>query len=716
MQIEPKSVTPRSFGVHDRIGIGIGTANPIYYRCISSDAAGHVFQRVDQPDVTESFTHEDIARLELTPGYRYDRDWFHPGHAKARLMSSVDRFALIPDAEKPGVIFRHDWCIRFLEKEAAGEASRADKSMAAIIKTIAAEIAAAQAVKTANSRAGSTSVVKAPPCVRTLRQWVVDLQAGGMNPSALRNGYRHCGHDAPQRDPDLEMLMRKHAARYASETRATKAGLYKDLLVDVGELNKARAAAGFPLVKPPSSKVFAVRIDDLTTYEVTAGRQGLAAARKKFLVVSGGLDVKRPGERIEIDEWRVPLQTLLIKAGIWETLTPDLQELVVRERWWLTVAIDCASRCILGMRLAPSANSASAILVLAMICADKSRFGAAVGALTPWDMACGLELVATDMGSGYIADNFRNAVLNAGGTPFTAPAGLAEMRARVERVFGSLHTQLISRFTGRSFHNTAELGEYPSEARASLTLDELAWVVVRFVVDAYHNLPHEGLGGETPRDAWRRLTKLYGAVPAPDPDTRRNAFGVKLTRTLTNRGVRFLNLYYQSLDLQEYRRKVGDVEVEIMIDLADLGWASVKIGDAGWLTVPCLQPMQHVHADDWIAACEELRRHFGDQAAIAEPIVLKAIADIQAIGDGAVRRAHIGSTMLTAEELNRAERLLPITWSPPAGSPAAERDPNDPAGLFDGEIKPSSDAAPPADTSPSTPAPPTPKPKWTMED
>jgi putative transposase len=260
------------------------------------------------------------------------------------------------------------------------------------------------------------------------------------------------------------------------------------------------------------------------------------------------------------------------------------------------------------------------------------------------------------------------------------------------------------------------LGDYPSEARASLTLDELACVVVRFVVDAYHNLPHSGLGGETPRDAWRRLTKLYGTTPAPDPDTRRNAFGVKLTRALTNRGVRFLNLYYQSLALQEYRRKVGDGEVEIMIDLAELGWASVKIGDAGWLTVPCLQPMKGVSADDWIAACEELRRHYGDQAAIAEPIVLKAIADIQAIGDGAVQRAHIGSTMLSPEELDRAERMLPITWSPLADSPAGQGEANNPAGLFDDEIKPNSATARPDDIPPSTPAPPAPKPKWTMED
>ena len=62
MQTEPIIVTPRAFGLHDRIGIGIGTAVGVRYRCLSSDDVGHVFQSVDQPDITESFTHEDFAR------------------------------------------------------------------------------------------------------------------------------------------------------------------------------------------------------------------------------------------------------------------------------------------------------------------------------------------------------------------------------------------------------------------------------------------------------------------------------------------------------------------------------------------------------------------------------------------------------------------------------------------------------------------------------
>ena len=327
-------------------------------------------------------------------------------------------------------------------------------------------------------------------------------------------------------------------------------------------MNKTRAAAGLAPLSQPSSKLFAAKIGDLTAYAVCAGRKGIAAARKKFVSISGGLDVTRPGERIEIDEWRVPLQTLIVDAGVWELLTLELQEKVARERWWLSVAIDCASRCILGMRLAPTANSTSAIAVLAMVCANKRRFADAVGALTPWDMRCGFETVATDQGSAYIGDEFRAALVGAGGTPFNPPAGLAEMRARVERIFGTIHTQLISRFTGRSFENTVVLGDYPSEARASLTIDELASVLVRYVTDIYHNLPHEGLNDETPRNAWFRLTKLYNTPPPPDADTRRNIFGVKLTRALTTRGVRFLNVFYQSHDLQAYRRKVGDVEVE----------------------------------------------------------------------------------------------------------------------------------------------------------
>src|SRR3546814_19169462 len=95
------------------------------------------------------------------------------------------------------------------------------------------------------------------------------------------------------------------------------------------------------------------------------------------------------------------------------------------------------------------------------------------------------------------------------------------MRGRIEGVFGTIHAQLLSWFDGRTFENVVARGDYPAEARASLLVEELNRVLIRYVVDYYHNHPHEGLGGETPRNCWNRLVGRYGVKPPPPSDRKR---------------------------------------------------------------------------------------------------------------------------------------------------------------------------------------------------
>ncbi|MEJ1937408.1 hypothetical protein WDZ92_45010, partial [Nostoc sp. NIES-2111] len=217
--------------------------------------------------------------------------------------------------------------------------------------------------------------------------------------------------------------------------------------------------------------------------------------------------------------------TLMIKAGMWETLSKKLRGLVERNRWWLSIAVDCATRVILGMRLTRTPHAQGALATLRMCFSDKQPFADAVGALSPWHMATGILELATDTGAAYYSDEFRTAVADCRITFNNPPTGLPWMRPFVERLFSSIHTRIVSRFTGRTFENVVAKGEYKPERRASLLDDEFAWSVVRYVVDEYHNRPHEGLGGRTPRAAWDELVGLWGTEPLPDSHTVRSCFG-----------------------------------------------------------------------------------------------------------------------------------------------------------------------------------------------
>jgi putative transposase len=714
MQPSPDILITRRFGPFDRIGIDIGGKNPVFYRCLSSNAAGHRFERVDQPGVVESFSHEDIARIETNPTFRYDRRWFDHAYQEARLRSEVDHLGDIPERERADILWKYEWCMRFRHKESIGETSRSDAAIMAIIPILETELADSEAARIAKPRAGSKRTLRAPPSLRSLRRWLAALESCGLDPIGLRNGYRRCGPDAPTLDADLEALVQKHVSRYAANTKPSMTLLFNDLLAEVQQLNATRLTAGLEAFKAPCDKVFFNRIRAMPAFATYAARNGVVAARNKFWMISSGVGTIRPGERVEFDGWTIPLHKPIADTALWRVLSPEQQELIKRERWICCAAVDVGTRCILALRIAPTSTAKLAVSTVAMALADKGPYADAVGSLSPWSMHMGIETAYTDMGSEFGAD-FRAVLKGLRIEVDSPPAGLAQMRAHIERLFGTAHTQLVARFTGRAFANIAEKGDYPAEAQASATVDDIARAFVRYAVDVYHNQPHDGLGGETPLNAWNRLTRLYGAPEFPNADCRRNVFGVKVSRALTTRGVRFLGVYYQSLELQQHRRKVGDCDVEAIVDPAEMGWASVNIGGTACLSVPCMAPMQGVCIEDWIATCADLSRRFGNEAEIAQPIALAALRDIQSMSDAAARRANIGSTMLTAEDVNRAEHRLHIPWSPPADSPAGQGADDSPPDLFSDAITPAprkGPAATPNDENPSA----KPGSDWTVEE
>ena len=81
-------------------------------------------------------------------------------------------------------------------------------------------------------------------------------------------------------------------------------------------MKEKRRVIGERLLSFPSRAAFERVIRSLDPLHVYAGRNGPEAARKKFFIVQNGLSVTRPLERIELDENRIPLQTLLTDARL----------------------------------------------------------------------------------------------------------------------------------------------------------------------------------------------------------------------------------------------------------------------------------------------------------------------------------------------------------------------------------------------------------------
>ena len=88
-----------------------------------------------------------------------------------------------------------------------------------------------------------------------------------------------------------------------------------------------------------------------------------------------------------------------------------------------------------------------------------------------WPMGGAAEAIVFDRGDKYITDDAYDILADLGITNLGAPAGKPWLKPYIERVFRTVHSDLLLRFSGRAFSNVVERGENDAGARATLTLE-----------------------------------------------------------------------------------------------------------------------------------------------------------------------------------------------------------------------------------------------------
>ncbi len=639
--------------------VSIAGARHVYLR---AEEAGHVL-RLHGSALETSLTHAEMARAASTADFVHQRGFFEPAGAFAREHSGVDRLADIPAKERPKVMWKLYWVEAALAAEAEGTTTRSDASLKTFIEAKQKDASELDYAKDDSfgprrkRRAGNESVLRDPPRPRTLRNWIAIYEKSGCAAHALRDRYRYCGNREPRLAPEIYGILKEAVATYATEKRPTIVKVHETLELKLRDLNNEREAKELEALALPSLKRVRKAIKALPAFATYAGRRGLKAARKRYLLTKGQIVATRPGERVEMDEWTIHLHKLLIESGAWMKLT-ETERRGFAGRLTSAVAIDVATRCIVGISVGATATSALALTALRFMASDKGAVAAAAGCATPWDIAFSPEMIFTDGGSALTSDATVAAIRDLGSGHRVPPAEEPEKRPFIERFFGTLDLSFLPYFTGRTFSGIDEKGDYDPQLRASLSTEAFCKALVRWIVDDYHNTPHDGLGGETPRRAWLRLNNLYGVVPPPAADARRAIFGVELERKTSLRGVRLGGLHYADADLGEAILQRGLTTVSIRFDPDDLGAVSLRVGDK-WRRLPCrMQGLAGVSWATWTSAAADLRARYANAAAITRNVVLDAIAAITAIA--AEGEASVGITRLapTLEEVERVETGL----------------------------------------------------------
>jgi putative transposase len=438
---------------------------------------------------------------------------------------------------------------------------------------------------------------------------------------------------------------------FNSNQRAPGSLVISNVAAAIDKANVDREASGLKLLDYPSDRSVYREIESLDPYEVAVQRYGKAKANAKFGLVESGLLVRFPLERIEIDEWQIDVRNLAIDSGRARGLTAKQLRALERTRRWAVVAIDCATRCILGLVITDKPSREATLKVIDQITFDKTQIALDYGCKFPWPQYGRPGLIVMDNGSAFTPIRIRQAISAIGSDVMYAPAGVPKLRGRIERFFGTTTRGAMPELPGRVFANPQERGDYDSDAMACLTDDELTSILIRYVNDVYHQTGHEGLKEETPADCWDRLAARYPVDQGVDGYQRREAFGRSVFRKITGRGITVFGIEYSSALVRHLRLHSHVNEVEVRVDPRDLGWITMwHEGEWHPLTAK-LDYLNGVHLCEWLAAEKALKANRRAKNRVTARMVREALEGIRETVSGARLRSNIGPSSLTAQQI-----------------------------------------------------------------
>lgn len=659
------------------------TDHGIHLRPIRSTADGVVFQRMDANDITLTLPHHEIAERFKSQNWRHERHFFSPVNDALRARSLDLEMSLCTPRERFEGLVRAHFCDVYLEFYEDGRMKKTDASYIEHRDEIRLRVIDYceeyfSKNKRENSGYNELKIYKVPKA-RRAREIVKAYLESGKRASALIPRWRKSGNRSLRLAIEARFLLNKAAMEFASRRRPSVVHVLKHVGRLFRETNALRKAEGQRPLRVPGRKAVANAIRRIDPFSAYARRYGVDAANAEFSVSDDGVKADFLMQRVEIDEWKIDLATLFETTAVVQMLDDDLRKKIPTGRRWLTLALDCASRCVVGIKISSEPQAANVVEVIDQLTRDKTDIAKAFGCASPWPMGGSPHEITHDNGSALIAPDVRRVINDLRAENTTTPAGVARLRGRVERIFRTFGTELMPLLTARTFGSVDEKGDFDPEKNAALTDDELTQILVLFIVDVYHNREHQGLYGETPANCWKRLSAIHAPVPV-DKMTRRAIFGLERTCKLGNRGVRFACLDYVCPELRERVKRTWDREFRVRIDPLDIGHVSIEIGDT-WYPAKCTKNgFDGVAWQDWQGQLRRVLSKHRRAAQLSQSTVDNALLAITNIDRSANIRQGLTAHSVTNEQIDWEEQKTNL-------GVAVEFDPvvDDPDGLF-GEL------------------------------
>lgn len=435
----------------------------------------------------------------------------------------------------------------------------------------------------------------------------------------------------------------------------------------IRQLIRAKLNEGRPkgewTIKPPSWRALNRLIEQLRRDKVIGAQFGDKAMENETGSWTEGPRYTRPGEMILMDCYKTDLVVYLKRHGIWLKVPPKLRKLIdkFKARIWICVALDAATRVVLGVSFGLAESAELAVRTLRMAMTDKSLHAEVAGCNAKPPRAIGLSGIQTDSGSAFRSARFRTVAYNVTGNVQIGVVGIARHRGMIERLFRTIHDQLISFFDGQTFSNVVERGDYDSVARMTMFLAAFGNAMFRWFCDAYHLQGHDGLNGQPPLNRFNEAIADTGYGSVPSEDRLRIWFGLDLYRKLTPLGVELFGIRYKSNVLAKRFKVSPQEKMRIKVDPENIGRVSIMI-DNQWVTLVGPAEVQGIPLSFWLSLCWSIAKKFGEQAQANFEIVGKALLDFANLSAEARLQANLEDRSYNSEKLDLAEKRIKLQF------------------------------------------------------
>lgn len=318
-------------------------------------------------------------------------------------------------------------------------------------------------------------------------------------------------------------------------------------------------------------------------------------------------------------------------------------------RPWLTTVVDTYSRCVMGFNLGFDAPSSEVVALALRHAILPKTYSPEYGLHCEWGTYGTPIYFYTDGGKDFRSDHLQQIGAQLGFTCYLrrkpSDGGI------VERVFGTLNTQLLSTLPGYTGSNVQERPEN-AEKDACLSIQDLERIIVRFFTDNYN----QSLDSRTQQTRFQRWESGLAITPVLPTERELDICLMKSTQRRVQRGgvVQFENLIYKGEHLSGYEGK----QVSLRYNPADITAIWVYCRDKGeevFLTRAFAQSLETTSMTlaDARAARKELRRSHQN------------ISNTSILAEVESRQQEVAKTVKHKRKKAQTEFKAPPSLSPP---------------------------------------------------